>query len=739
MDILNNTSAAKEMRISRFLTALEENMESLDYDKSLTGAILASTESDDAEAFALLHDARSDFDSVLAATISSLESEGIADEYTDLQRAVGAATAILASDPRAALEAEVAVPVSSGEFHHVVNNLSNGMTNRQHSLEHYDDREMQALRAKSVTYNMEAVKPTDFVKTIFPFVVFNPGSSGVKVKIELMYRQDDVRRSLSGDLANFNRVNLTHAAIDSSILRDDSTRVIPAYNANTADKFVDTAVIPNWTPLNEGVSVPTNFIKFGQKVDLIALSQTATLLSKGVMDQTDQLDVRNSIEKLAYQIGADIIELNVLPIASSAFSSGQPGVGTNQILNFNTVSITFDANSTARGDTAFTEADLLAIAANNLVVQMELALSGSVDVDTGRQVVYPTEFSVYKVFDSTGVELDKTDAVVAPIVARLESAIPLGYTPLSYRSNMNRRQRGRTIGSSTYTEEYYTPLRSPLSTLRPVGSNKETKDVAILVAATHIEMANEAVQTLADSAAALAEYTTNSNVTLDRPDYLGIGRFYVNPRYVERKLDLPLQINSLSSSNRLNDIRAVLVMQIRDIAARLYLESGFSAAQSVVHPGSSRKPLVILATDTYTASHLNESNGERLLGDQFDHVVVTNDNKDMRGKIYILLSDQTETDGINPLSAGNTLYAPELLSNLVIDRNGQTSKEVTVMRHYRMLMNVNVMGLVHVSGLADVLGQICECDGNGGGGVNPNSDPYLGITTGSGSNLGNYW
>lgn len=723
-------------RVSALITSLSEHMATTDLEHGLAAKIFnsASLEADD---LIELNSSKQGFDSCLSAALEDLSTDGFTVELDDIQEQVAFAMAAISQDPMAALESSVSMPVAEDGQHIVKGGVDGGLQDRQYSLEHYDDRDMGNLASRSVAYNMEAVRPSEFTKTIFPFVVFNPESAGVRQVVELLYRQDDVNHAIDGSLTDFNRVGLTHAAIDSSILSDDSTRVIPVHNANTTNNFIDAAVIPDWAVMNEGASVPTNFLKFSNKVNLIGVSQTESLLSKGVMNSSDQLDVRNALNLISYQIGADIVEFNVGAIASASFSSAHPGPGTSQTLNFNTTSIKFDANSTARADTAFTEATLLAIATNNWTIQLEVSMAGTVDIDNGTQVVYPTSFEVAHVYDASGIELDLTNAAVAPTVAAINGATPLGYHPLSYRSNKNRRQRGKLLGSRTFVEEYYVPMRSPLSTARHVGANKENADIGRLVSATHIEMNNDAVATLEDGAATLRQFAVNANITVDRPDYLGLGRFYINPRFIERNIDLPLQINSISSHQRMDDIRSVLLLQIRDVASRLYLESGFSAGQAVINAGATRKPLIIVATDDYTASYLNESAGERLLGDQFDSVVVTNINQKMRGKIYILISDQANVEGINPLGAGNTLYAPEMISNLVIDRGGQTSREVTVMRHWRMILNNNIMGLLHVSGLDDVLGAICVCDGAAG--VSPDSNPYIGLIDGGTGQTAQYW
>ena len=715
------------------VSSLESMLDDLEMDSELT--TLAISNESDARDTTTLSTAFADLNEIVD---TALEEMGI--EYPSAaQSAAGRAAAILSLDPESVMRQQVVANISVEDSHNVLAPSYRGLTDRNiasasPSNESYDSRNVHNMRAKSVGFNLVAPDPSDFVKTWFPFVILKPSDSGYKITIDLLWVAKDVMRNFDASPTDFGRKTLTYAAIDSSILGDDHTRAIPHVRPDTQHLFTDPLIIPNWTAQVENEAVDTNYLKFGQKFDLIKLSQTDLMLSQGDMDATFQLDLRNELESIVIDIDGNLIRFDVGNIVTSTFVASRQEAGTSMNLNFGSVSLLIDKNTTGLGGAALINS-LAAIATDDLILQFEVDIHGSVDIDEGTTVVYADYIKVYKAFDAaTRTELALTDAAVAPVVTVVNALVPanwLGYSILAYRSNLNHHQRGQLIGSTDYTEEYYVPLRTPYTIVSPTTSTNDSRKIANLVSAIHIDMNNEAASTLLKATDTLRDFTTNANVDLERPDFLGIGRIHLRPRFIERYLDLPAQINSITSHERAEDIRAVIVNSIRDVAARLYTDSNWQAAQAVLkgsgqYAGSipngkgtvnggtrDNRPTVIIGVSTYEASYLYESGDSRLLTDLFNYKVVTNDNLDMRGKIILGLTDGNDNGSINPLGVGNTLYAPELLFNLQITRHNQTSKEVSVFKHYRMIVNTPVMGLIHVKNMDEALGQICEpCLGN---------------------------
>jgi hypothetical protein len=645
------------------------------------------------------------------------------------------AAAILSLDPKAVLGQGVSASVSLESQHHVVQANQSGLESRlsgapsEFSLENYDGRQLHNMRAKAVLFNLMAPNPSDFVKTWFPFVILKPSESGYSITMDLLYVADDVTRNINASPTTFGRKSLTYAAIDSSILGEDNTRVVPHVTVDTAPLFVQPTDVPNWTEKVEAEDVVTNYLKFDTRFDMVQIGQTDFLLAQGEMDMTFQLDLRNNLRAILVDIDGNKMHFDTTNIVSSTFTKHNPESPTTMRLSFNSTSLIIDANSTQQDGSALVGA-LAAVVTDDLIIQLDVDIHGSLDVDTGRTTVHSGHMSVHKAFKvATNTELALVDPAIAPIDAAIAALTPaewLGWLFLGYRSNLNHNQRGKLIGSTSYTEEYYVPLRTPFTIVSITSSTNDNKMVADLVSAVHIDMNNEAVDTLLETANTLRAFTINARVDLDRPDFLGIGRLHLRPRFIERYIDLPSQINSITSHQRASDIRAVLVNQIRDVALRLYTDSNWQSANNVINgtgqyagaipngvgavdDGSiDNRPTIIIGVSSYEAGYLFESGESRLLTDIFKYKIVTNDNLKMRGEIFLGLSDGNDNGTINPLGTGNTLYAPELLFNLQISRRNQTSKEISIFKHYRMISNTPVMGVIHVRNIDQALGMICE-------------------------------
>ena len=712
----------------RLIDDLAVSLEDTELSKTLATQAI-SLENDEANIVSL-RDAWASLDDAL----TNLEDDAPFEINTN-SIAAGKAASILSLDPTAMLGQKYGPTVSLEESHHVVDSNTHGLTSRLDatsdgfSLENYDGRQLHNMRAKSVLFNLMAPNPSDFVKTWFPFVILKPSESGYSITMDLLYVADDVTRNINASPTTFGRKSLTYAAIDSSILGEDNTRVVPHVTDDTKHLFLDSGVVDNWTEKVEAEDVETNYLKFGTRFDMVQIGQTDFLLSQGEMDMTFQLDLRNDLRSILIDIDGNKLHFDTTNITTSSFTKHNPETPTLMHLSFNTTSLIIDKNMKQQDGSDLVGA-LEPVKGDDLIIQLDVDIHGSLDVDTGRTTVHAGNISVHKAFKvATNTELALTDAAIEPIVTVVDKMTAdewLGWLFLGYRSNLNHNQRGKLIGSTSYTEEYYVPLRTPFTIVTPTSSTGDNKMVADLVAAVHIDMNNEAVDTLIETANTLRAFTVNARVDTDRPDFLGIGRIHLRPRFIERYVDLPSQINSITSHERAADIRAVLVNQVRDVSLRLFTDSNWQSANAVIN-GSGQyagaipngvgavdngsidnRPTIIIGASSYEAGYLFESGESRLLTDLFKYKIVTNDNLKMRGKIFIGLSDGNDNGTINPMGPGNTLYSPELLFNLQISRRNQTSKEISIFKHYRMITNTPLMGIIHVRNIDQALGMICE-------------------------------
>jgi hypothetical protein len=252
--------------------------------------------------------------------------------------------------------------------------------------------------------------------------------------------------------------------------------------------------------------------------------------------------------------------------------------------------------------------------------------------------------------------------------------------------------------------------RSPLSILAPVAREgiDDTSSIETLITATGIRVSNEAVLALQRTATELKSYVPVADASGTLPEMSAVGHYLVRPVYYEENMDLAQNVDSRSSHERLADIRAALVEKIRYYANEMYRASEYQAAAAVTTGNKEFKPTVIIGADPVIANYLQSDGDLRTLGDTFDVKVVSTIAYEVKGKIYITFGifDSTRNTQINPLNFGNMLYTPEMVLNLPISMDGQTSKQLTVTPRFAHLCNLPVLTQLNVTGLPAVVSKV---------------------------------
>ena len=159
-------------------------------------------------------------------------------------------------------------------------------------------------------------------------------------------------------------------------------------------------------------------------------------------------------------------------------------------------------------------------------------------------------------------------------------------------------------------------------------------------------------------------------------------------------------MNSLTSFEQAQDVAACLVNHIRDVAYHLYRDSNYQAAIDAQVTGMSGNPTVIVGTDPMTARYLMINGENRLVGPDFKYHVVRSVDNLVMNKIFIAFGYPEQTNGVlNPMHFGNMLWSPEMVLKMPMIINGQVSRELTVQPRFRHIVNVPVMGVLHVKNL----------------------------------------
>ena len=643
-----------------------------------------------------------------ANMVAGLGIEGISVQQQSSMVAAAIAAADLKSFAARGLSME-AIESAKGVVGNAV--MSDAFANRLPAMEAYDESNNRDSVVYTVAYNFLAAKQNDFGETFYPTHVVSNDNVGVTVSLRLIQVYDDIKRNVNGALARFNRKNIVKALIDSTILKNEMTRVVPVVRPASLANFVDPALVPAAAVVLEGESINTAPLKVGVEMDIIGLSQTDTLLAAGVMDRTDGLDRSINLQNVYIQVGTDVLSYNVSNLATSNFLAQPQENYKRHALNFNSHSLVVNKSKKRADNTALVE--LADVVTEDLILQLKINMTGTVNIEEGGLVVYGNSIKIEKAFDAAGVELALTHAKVAPLVAKFATAVIFGYTLKAYRNNLNKRQRGQLLDTTYQNQTWTLPLRSPVSVIRPPNADSQTDsgDLASLVAATFARTSNEAVTTLLETAALLKEFVDSRVPTSLAPDLFGVARELVEPTYIGETLDVNAVINSVSSHEKAADIQAVLAQKIRDIGSRLYRDSGFQAVIETKVAGVEGEPTILVGTDPMTARYLMVDGDTRLTGPTFNYKVVTTPDERMQGKLVIALGYPDQSEGtLNPIHFGYMLWSPEATIVIPQARGDQISKELTVMPRFRHITNVPVMGMVEVKNIPDVVSKKIAID-----------------------------
>lgn len=624
------------------------------------------------------------------------------------QRQSATAAALMAGDVSAWLRAPVKHDMVSNQQQHVVSveGMQDTFFKRSVAFEAYDERDNRNAVVYSMAYNMRASRQDEFCEALFPTVVVTPDNVGFGVSIRLIQVYNDLKRDISGNLDNYEKKNIIRAVMDHTILKNDTTRIVPVHRAQSAGYFVASGDVAPAQVMFEGESINTAPLAVGKKFSLLAISQTDTLIANGLLDVTDSIDPSIRLKNIYVKVGADVVRFSTMNLPLSNFVAAAQGNYRLMNLNFNTDSVLLNKDSKRNDGAALVT--LADIVTSDYIVRLSLNVTGNSNLELGDTVVYGNALSVASIQNAAGDFLDFTTAGAAKDIADLIAGGKIiGYDLHSYRSNMNRRERGQLLDTTYFTQLYAVPLRSPISVLRPVTTDgqTDTSDLAALITATQIRTSNAGVGTLLETAGLLSEYVDARDTSGVGPDVMGVGRFLVRPTYYSKTLDMATAINSITSHERAADIQAVLVNTVRDLAYRMYRDSNYKAAADAMQGGVAPTPTVIVATDPVIARYLMVSGDFRTIGPDFEVKLVSTLDARMAGRIAVTFGNFGNGGDNRPdaLHFGNMAWKPELTLVLPISRGGQTSKELTVQPSFLHVVNLPVLSLIEVSNIPNVV------------------------------------
>ena len=587
------------------------------------------------------------------------------------------------------------------------------------SREAFDGMQTKNALYFSVAYNLLASRQDEFGEAFFPTIVIDPMQSGLVVENTFAVIMNEVTRSARNDKQKYNKIPLIKAMYDSELLTADKNKCIPVYKE---DRSLDDLFLADFKSINKdtGFDILTAPLKVGEKISLLGISQTEAMLSKGEMDNTDALDRSIQLRRVYYTIkgktgvghdqdATETFFFDAGAFAYNNFMAAPQGHSKDMILNFATTAMVIrpDEIKQANGSASEIFKDLNQ---PGIEIKLEVSLTGNANTDYGDITVYPNLIKIIEIKNASGDVVPATDPIYTSVNDYIQKFEIIGYTVDAYRTNSNLRTMGHLLTIDRYKQEYQIKLRSGMNMMCPI--NNETgreNDIDYLntqIQATQLRTSADAVTTLIKYAESLRS-NISSGVAKEL-EVSGIGRYSVHPYYKNISLNLADYVDSLKSTERLDDVRAAILNKINDEVVQMDIISNYGAAHRVANNNIPTKKTIIIGTDPRIKHYLAGKEDRLVLSSDLDAVIVSTYNQDIAGKIFITYGvfNNDRSTVVNPLNFGNLVWAPTIATDVIRTIGGSTRRDLMTMPRYCHIVNLPILLEINLSDIENVIGKV---------------------------------
>ena len=586
------------------------------------------------------------------------------------------------------------------------------------SREAFDGMQTHNALYFSVAYNLLASRQDEFGEAFFPTIVIDPLQSGLVVENTFaVLMNPNITRTARNDKAKYNKVNIVKIMYDNSVLTLDKNKCVPVYKN---DGSLDDLFLKDFKSVNKetGEDIVTAPLKVGEKISMLGISQTESMLAKGEMDNTDALDRSIQLRRVYYTINGkkagdqDAVEtffFDASAFAYNNFVAAPQGHGKDMVLNFSTAALEINADTIKTANGTASEI-FTALNQPGIKIKVEVRLSGSANTEYGDVEIYGNTMNIVEVRNATGDILPSDDQIVTNVKKFLANLEIVGYTLDAYRTNSNLRTMGHLITIDRYKQEYQIKLRSGMNMMAPIN-NETGRDNDIDYLNTQIQTTQ--LRTSADAVLTLTRYaeflrnSISSGVAKDL-ETSGIGRFSVHPYYKNISLNLSDYVDSLKSVDRLEDIRSAILNKINDEVVQMDINSNYGAAHRVANNNIPTVKTIIIGTDPRIKHYLAGKEDRIKLSSEVEAIVVSTYNYDIAGKIFVTYGvfNNERNTVVNPLNFGNLVWAPTIATDVIRTVSNSTRRDLMTMPRYSHIVNLPILLEFNVSDIENVIGKV---------------------------------
>lgn len=573
---------------------------------------------------------------------------------------------------------------------------------RNISQESYDQREIEKMLPISIAYNLGAARQDDAMEAMWPTISLTADQAGLSIEITRSMVHHYWTHSSQGAATQemFGQQSLIDALIDSSILKNNATDIVPVYNIESG--IFDEEVGSFKVDLDNG-SVESGAIKFGVPFDLIAAGASSLTDPFGVKDMTDTIDSLVKLKTVYVKITNDAGVSSILPLRVGDFMGTQflkanEGNERDTVLNWKTSTYTITGNTLDKdGKPAEALAAFRQAPYDNFVIMLKMSANGRLNLADAHGELSAGGASVagfYRSVEVNGiVDLHKVNdpAEITAAKSKITSLQLIAFYPDARYANLNRRERGLIVRTDVRREMYTIRMQSPVTAIKPVTDTATGYNIDSAVQTTRAENTVAGIEELMNMDRILSSYLNSSNRTYPNNDAPGIGRYLVRPYYERKEINVPELINNMNSHTLADDLSTHLCLVIRDCFAKAMMISGWMAAQQCSSNGTKEKPTAVIVTDPRIAQYLYTKGDTRLLGDHYNAMPVVSNYLEFRDKIYVVPRRESSVQSPDGLNWGNMFWLPELVTNMPINRTGQISNEFTIQTRRRHVCHCPIL------------------------------------------------
>lgn len=597
------------------------------------------------------------------------------------------------------------------------------------ATEYYTNKDLDKNLGLTWTLNVRALETQSaFAEKLFPTITVETNDVGITVRTKITTVTRGILNALLGkDSVVDDRKPLHNALTDHTVLQDDAIRIVP-YVMETGENsayFVSEDVIENETVrLGRVPAYPTNYLSFEkEKGNLFQLSAHPGIVAEGY-DETDEIAPGAALGGLLVSVrkptdavdAGSLIKLATRDMQFASFQRPPEGDGRELVLQFRRTQFALNGKSVD-----WKGADIPALAAlaqNKYTLRYVISITMSLFTNgqrSGQYDITGARLDIEALVDASGNEVSMDSGVGKTIRDNLKLEL-LGWKFDGTRTNENRRTQGLLLDPVWEQENYKLQYGSPIMTKQPVGQEYDDAErLDDLVSAVNIRNEMLAITQTLSYTDAVKQAVATLVTQWDKTAIRGLGRHWVRPWFEESDFNVDEIVQSLETKDALINARQALLQRIADQVTRAIQDSRYMPALRLLTANPQATPKVIIATDEPTAAMLLLQIGEtRLLGDRYEYEVVTTNDDRWRIKNeadgswtrrlqWVLKVEGTDEGSYCVLNWGNHFWSPIMVTNINIQRNGATSKELAVQPRNAHICHCPVTGLFWVKGITDLV------------------------------------